>query len=54
MAGNIPIVGFHDLLCVQCLLNYKCLVKLSSDDKVLIPFIVDFLKHRCPLFKNRD
>jgi hypothetical protein len=43
MAGNIPIVGFHDLLC-SMLLNYKCIVKLSSEDKVLIPFIVDFLK----------
>jgi len=52
MAGNIPIVGFHDLLCVM-LLNYKCLVKLSSDDKILIPFIVDFLIQRCSQFKNR-
>ena len=52
MAGNIPIVGFHDLLC-SMLLNYKCIVKLSSEDKVLIPFIVDFLKHRYPLFSNK-
>ena len=52
MAGNIPIVGFHDLLC-SMLLNYKCKVKLSSEDKVLIPFIVDFLKHRYPLFSNK-
>ena len=52
MAGNIPIVGFHDLLC-SMLLNYKCIVKLSSEDKVLIPFIVDFLKHRYPSFNNK-
>jgi hypothetical protein len=53
MAGNIPIVGFHDLLC-SMLLNYKCIVKLSSEDKVLIPFIVDFLKHRYPLFQQQS
>ena len=35
MAGNIPVVGFHDLLC-SLLLNFDCLVKLSSDDKLLI------------------
>ena len=43
MAGNIPIVGFHDLLC-SMLLNYKCIVKLSSEDKVLIPFYCRFFK----------
>ena len=43
MAGNIPVVGFHDLLC-SLLLNFDCLVKLSSDDKLLIPFIVRFLE----------
>ena len=52
MAGNIPIVGFHDLLC-SMLLNYTCIVKLSSEDKILIPFIVDFLKYRYPLFSNK-
>jgi hypothetical protein len=35
MAGNIPMVGFHDMLCV--LLSGNILVaKLSSDDTVLI------------------
>lgn len=39
MAGNIPMVGLHDLLC--CVLAGKpALVKLSSDDKVLIPALV--------------
>ena len=45
MAGNIPAVGFHDLLC-SLLLNFNCIVKLSSDDKLLIPFIVKFLESR--------
>ena len=37
MAGNLPLVGFHDLLC-GLILNFNCIVKLSSDDKILIPF----------------
>ena len=52
MAGNIPVVGFHDLLC-SLLLNFDCLVKLSSDDKLLIPFIVKFLESRNKKFKNK-
>lgn len=39
MAGNIPLVGFHDLLCVF-ITGHKALVKLSSKDAVLIPHIV--------------
>ena len=52
MAGNIPAVGFHDLLC-SLLLNFDCLVKLSSDDKLLIPFIVRFLESRNKKLKNK-
>ena len=42
MAGNIPMVGFHDLLCVY-ILGGKAKVKLSSDDKILIPAVVQLL-----------
>jgi len=42
MAGNIPLVGFHDFLCVL-LTGNKALVKLSDSDKVLLPFLCDFL-----------
>ena len=42
MAGNIPAVGFHDFLCV-ILSGNRILLKLSSDDRVLIPFFVRFL-----------
>lgn len=35
-AGNIPMVGWHDVLCTL-LANHKCLIKLSSDDQNLIP-----------------
>ena len=37
MAGNIPLVGFHDLLAVLITGN-KALLKLSSNDNVLISF----------------
>ncbi|MBL6649613.1 MAG: acyl-CoA reductase [Flavobacteriaceae bacterium] len=52
MAGNIPMVGFHDLLC-SLLLNLKCKIKLSSDDKFLIPFVVKFLESRNKSFKEK-
>lgn len=42
MAGNIPLVGFHDFLSVLITGN-KVLVKLSSTDKVLLPFLAKHL-----------
>lgn len=47
MAGNIPLVGFHDLLCVL-VSGHKALVKLSSDDNVLMPFFIKLLEHYEP------
>lgn len=38
MAGNIPLAGFHDLLCVL-LSGHHIHAKLSSSDPWLIPFI---------------
>lgn len=38
MAGNIPAVGFHDMLCVL-LSGHNILIKVSSDDPALIPFL---------------
>lgn len=38
MAGNIPLVGFHDLLCVF-LSGHVAMVKPSSKDNVLIPHL---------------
>ena len=52
MAGNLPLVGFHDLLC-GLILNFNCIVKLSSDDKILIPFIIEFLDSVLPGIKNK-
>ena len=42
MAGNIPLVGFHDFLCVL-LSGNKITAKLSSDDKTLLPSLVQML-----------
>ncbi|GEQ86324.1 acyl-CoA reductase [Patiriisocius marinistellae] len=38
MAGNIPLVGFHDFLSVLISGN-RVLAKLSSNDKILLPFL---------------
>ena len=42
MAGNTPLVGFHDLLCVLITGN-KAIVKFSEDDKILTRFLIDKL-----------
>lgn len=39
LAGNIPMVGFHDVLSV-ILSNHMALIKLSSKDKTLLPFLL--------------
>jgi hypothetical protein len=51
MAGNIPLVGFHDMLCVL-VTGHSALVKLSSNDAVLIPLLVSFLSDVDGDFKN--
>lgn len=42
MAGNIPLVGFHDLLCTF-LSGHVLRIKPSSKDKVLLQHIIDQL-----------
>lgn len=39
LAGNIPAVGFHDLMCV-ILAGHQAVIKLSSSDEVLIKWII--------------
>lgn len=39
MAGNIPLVGFHDLLCVLAA-GHSAKIKLSSQDEVLLPYFL--------------
>ena len=52
MAGNIPLVGFHDFLSVL-ISGHNVIVKQSSNDKHLLPFIAKFLEHIEPNFKGR-
>lgn len=40
MAGNIPLVGFHDLLSVF-LSGHRALIKLSTKDEVLMKMVLD-------------
>ncbi len=42
MAGNIPLVGFHDLLCVF-VAGHKAQIKLSEKDKYLLPYLLELL-----------
>lgn len=52
MAGNIPLVGFHDLLCVL-LSGHQLVAKLSSQDSVLMRFIKDRLIEINPAFAGK-
>ena len=47
MAGNIPLVGFFDLLCVL-MAGHRAAVKPSSKDSVLINYIIDLLRDISP------
>lgn len=52
MAGNIPLVGFHDFLCVL-ISGHKAICKLSSDDKTLLPALAEHLITFVPEIKER-
>jgi len=52
MAGNIPLVGFHDFISVLITGN-NVLAKLSSNDTQLLPFLAEYLTEIEPEFKNR-
>lgn len=51
LAGNIPLVGFHDFLSVL-ISNHKVLVKTSSNDQKLLPFLTKYLISVNENFKN--
>ncbi|MDT0559539.1 acyl-CoA reductase [Ichthyenterobacterium sp. W332] len=52
MAGNIPMVGFHDFLSVL-ISGHRVLVKQSSNDKHLVPFLAKYLEYVEPAFKGK-
>ena len=51
MAGNIPFVGFHDLLSILITGN-KTLIKPSSNDDKLIKILCEYLITSYPEFKD--
>lgn len=51
MAGNIPMVGFHDLLSVL-IAGHTAVIKMSSKDTILMQFVVDALIAIDPAFKD--
>ena len=51
MAGNIPLVGFHDFLSVL-VSGHRALIKQSSNDQFLLPYLVQFLESVEPEFKG--
>jgi len=52
MAGNIPLVGFHDFLCVL-ISGHHVIVKQSSNDKHLLPYLAKYLEHVEPEFRGK-
>lgn len=52
MAGNIPLVGFHDFLSVLITEN-TVLARLSSNDKILLPLLSKYLIEVEPSLKDR-
>lgn len=52
MAGNIPLVGFHDFLSVL-VCGHKVVVKQSSNDKHLLPYLAKYLEYVEPGFKGK-
>ena len=52
MAGNIPLVGFHDFLAVL-ISGHAVLVKQSSNDKHLLPFLAKYLEYAEPSLKSK-
>jgi len=51
LAGNIPLVGFHDFLCVL-ISGHKALIKLSSNDQKILPFLASYLIEIEPRFND--
>ncbi|MGB1932350.1 MAG: acyl-CoA reductase, partial [Flavobacteriales bacterium] len=51
MAGNIPLVGFNDFLCVL-MSGHRAIIKLSSkDNRLFLPIIEELIKIE-PRFKD--
>ena len=47
MAGNLPLVGFHDLVCTFTA-GHKAQIKLSEKDRFLLPYLLQLLEKQAP------
>jgi hypothetical protein len=47
MAGNLPLVGFHDLVCTF-VAGHKAKIKLSDKDRFLLPYLLQLLEKYTP------
>ena len=52
LAGNIPLVGFHDFISVL-ISGHNVLVKTSSDDQHLLPFLAKYIITVEPQLANK-
>jgi len=52
MAGNIPLVGFHDFMCVL-LSGHGIMMKPSHQDNLLIKTVIKYLVEVEPAFANK-
>jgi hypothetical protein len=52
MAGNIPLAGFHDFLCVL-LSGHRLAAKMSSQDNFLLPQLAEMLFETAPELRER-
>jgi len=52
MAGNIPLVGFHDFLCGYCS-GHRIHIKLSSKDNILLPHLLQRMSEWDPAVEEQ-
>ena len=52
MAGNIPLVGFHDFISAL-VSGHSIIVKQSSNDRHLLPYLAAYLTHLEPHLKSK-
>ena len=52
MAGNIPLVGFHDFISAL-VSGHSIIVKQSSNDRHLLPYLAAYLTHLEPHLKTK-
>ena len=52
MAGNIPLVGFHDFISAL-VSGHNIVIKQSSNDRHLLPYLVSYVQHLAPNIKGK-